>query len=101
MKNRRSCYFALVYMRLKNTDLVANTVNMLWRLLWGAEPESEALQKVYTTTKKKSHEYLFSFESELSVNCSQLTRKSFAYAKIHKNQIIDMLPTWLRSYIWL
>lgn len=77
-------------MKLKNSDLVAYKMNMLWGLLWGAESECEALQEVYMTTKKILYEYLFSFESELSVNSLQLVHKSFASAKIQNNQIINI-----------
>lgn len=37
-------------MKLKNSDLRANTMHMLWGLLWGAESESEAFQKVSMST---------------------------------------------------
>lgn len=40
--------------KLKNSDLVANTMHMLWGLLWGAESECEAFQKVYMSTHTHS-----------------------------------------------
>lgn len=80
VKQKSVCYF--MYVKLENTGLVANTVNVLWGLLWGTESVWSLAERLDDhppqKKKKKSHEQFVRFESDMSVNCLEVGHKSFA-----------------------